>query len=112
MTLVRCRDCLHFRQGHGSPQALGRCQAEPWDTFPGQWPDKEHPCTAFASRPAPAAQDAITAPEIGASSTRPACPSSVPPAIQGPLGMTPPKQYQHQPRPGETEQAGHPFLGG
>jgi hypothetical protein len=51
--LITCRACRHFAQGHGAPQALGLCQSTPWDSFQGQWPDKQHPCTCFAAKDQP-----------------------------------------------------------
>jgi hypothetical protein len=47
--LIRCAMCAHFNyfdnaEGHNSPHALGKCEAEPWDGNRGQWPMFLHHC--------------------------------------------------------------------
>jgi hypothetical protein len=50
--VIRCARCAHFayfenRSGHNSPQALGKCESEPWDGNTGQWAMFPHHCPSF-----------------------------------------------------------------
>ena len=50
--LIYCARCHHFRyfnnnDGHNSPNALGKCEAESWDGNRGQWAMFQHHCKNF-----------------------------------------------------------------